>query len=158
MIYIKKNKKGVSPVIATVLLIVLVVVISAVIFLWFNNLNEEAVTKFGDKNIKIVCDDVQFQLDYNDNSLSIFNSGNVPIYNFKIKVEIPGSYITQSLAEISSWQDTGLDQGKSFFEENILGDVESPGSLTFIPELAGSSNSGEKIHTCEERHGYKITI
>jgi len=34
----KRNQKGVSPVIATVLLIAIVVVISVIIFVWFNQI------------------------------------------------------------------------------------------------------------------------
>ena len=38
------NKKGVSPVIATVLLIAIVIVIGLIIFLWFRSLTKDALT------------------------------------------------------------------------------------------------------------------
>jgi len=46
-----EKKKGVSPVIATVLLIAMVVVIALIIFLWFRGLTKEAITKFDVRNL-----------------------------------------------------------------------------------------------------------
>jgi len=45
------HKKGLSPVIATMLLIAIVVVIGLIIFLWFRGMTEEAITKFDGTNI-----------------------------------------------------------------------------------------------------------
>ena len=153
------NKKALSPVIATVLLIVMVVVISLIIFTWFNNLNEEAVTKFGDKNIKLVCNDVELQVAYNSGTISIINSGNVPVYNIKIKLEVPGSYETKDLNAISVgiWPGLGLNQGETF-SDNIDAHVGSATKMILIPELMGSSVEGDKAYICEERHGYELTI
>jgi flagellin-like protein len=43
-----KNKMGVSPVIATVLLVAMTVVIALIVFLWFRQIGKEVVTKFGE--------------------------------------------------------------------------------------------------------------
>ncbi|MAG78897.1 hypothetical protein CMI40_00795, partial [Candidatus Pacearchaeota archaeon] len=43
------NKKGVSPVIATVLLVAIVVIIGLIIFQWFRGMTQESIIKF-DKN------------------------------------------------------------------------------------------------------------
>ena len=48
------DKSGLSPVIATVLLVGLVVVSGLIIFMWFRGLTQEAVVKF-DQNIQLVC-------------------------------------------------------------------------------------------------------
>ena len=53
------SKKGVSPVIATILLIGIVIVIGLIIFLWLRSLTQEAVTKF-DKNVELFCEDFNF--------------------------------------------------------------------------------------------------
>ena len=37
----KLNKKGVSPVIATVLLVAMVIVLALIVFLWFRSLSKE---------------------------------------------------------------------------------------------------------------------
>ena len=46
---IAKRKKGLSPVIATVLLIGIVIALALIIFLWFRGTMKPAITKF-DKN------------------------------------------------------------------------------------------------------------
>ena len=95
-----KRRKGLSPVIATVLLIGMVVVMGLIIFTWFRGLTQEAVLKF-DENVQLVCNDVQFTGTYlsSDGMLSISNSGNVPIYNLMAKVQKAGSYETVNLKD-----------------------------------------------------------
>jgi|APSaa5957512576_1039674.scaffolds.fasta_scaffold00256_7 flagellin-like protein len=154
-----KNKKAVSPVIATVLLIVMVVAISSVVFLWFNNLNEEAVTKFGGKNIKLVCEEVQFQANLQLSKLSILNSGNVPIYNIYIKIESDGSHETINFKDDSTgWLSTGLKQGVSYTSGSLSPfDIQNANKVILIPELLGSSSGGDQTHLCDERYGLEIT-
>ena len=62
------KKRGVSPVIATVLLISMVVIIGIIIFLWFRGMVGETVTKFG-KNIELACEDVVFDASYSTSTL-----------------------------------------------------------------------------------------
>ena len=89
------NKKGVSPVIATVLLIAMVIVMGVIIFLWFRGFNESAITK-GGTNVELVCNDVIFSADYDSYSdrLSIINDGTVSIFNMNIKILKIGSHET----------------------------------------------------------------
>ena len=89
------NKKGVSPVIATVLLIGIVIALGLVVFFWFRSFTQEAVTKFGGENIQLVCNNVQFEGSYSSTSttsgtLAISNTGNVPIYNFNVQINGAG--------------------------------------------------------------------
>lgn len=161
----KKNKKGLSPVIATVLLIAMVVVIALIIFLWFKGLTEEVITKFGKKNIKLACDDVKFQAGYGGGSLSISNTGTVPIYSFTIKMIKPGSHTSdgfknpQQLLNLN-WPALGLNQGEAFASGDLSTQLPTgTEELVLIPVLVGKTKKGaEKIHTCEERHGYKISL
>ena len=87
-----KMKRGLSPVIATTLLIAMVVVLGLIIFLWFRGFTEESVTKFGGTNIKLVCGDLAFESSYSSDSGNLFlsNIGNVPIYSFKLKIQKTG--------------------------------------------------------------------
>jgi len=154
----KMGKKGLSPVVATILLVALVVTIGFTVFLWFNNLTEEVITKFDNKNIKLVCDDVQFQAGFQGMTLSIFNSGNVPIYNMKIKVGVTGNYQVYDLSEIAdSWPSTGLGQGQSFAQDISTQAIDQT-KIIVIPELIGSSKEGDKTYVCEERYGQEFSI
>lgn len=152
------KKKGVSPVIATVLLIAMVIVIALIIFLWFRSMIQEKITKFSDTNIQTVCGDVKFDASYDYGSLFISNTGNVPIYSFKIKMIEAGSHETKDIKDFSSasWPSVGLNQGGTFSGE--LGLDSSVDEIEVIPVLIGMSDKGKKSYTCEERYGYNIII
>ena len=155
----KLNKKGVSPVIATVLLIAMVIIIGLIIFFWFRGLTKEAITKFGGVNVELVCEDVQFQAAYSPaiGKISISNIGNVPLYDMKVKVSGTGRHKTIDLREIdSTWPLIGLRPGKSFLSQDLgstLGDAQK---IILIPVLIGSTASGEQTYVCHERYGYEI--
>lgn len=151
----KTGKKGISPVIATVLLIAMVIVIGLIIFLWFRGLTKEAVTKFGGTNIELVCQDVGFSADYSGGFLTISNLGNVPIFSFKLKISGAGSHETKDIADASDWPSTGLRQG-GVFSADLSSEFFGADSVTVIPVLIGSSDNGEQTHVCDDRFGQEV--
>ncbi|MAH03424.1 hypothetical protein CMI39_01415 [Candidatus Pacearchaeota archaeon] len=150
------KKKGVSPVIATVLLVAIVVVIGLIIFQWFRGMTQESIVKF-DKNIGLVCSDVNFDTRYSANTLYITNNGNVPIYNIRIKLSGEGHHETKDITDLSSsWPESGLNQGGAFSGEI---DIGNSNKITLIPVLRGESELGEKNFVCDEKqHGYELII
>jgi flagellin-like protein len=83
----KRGKRGLSPVVATVLLIALVLVLAMIVFLWARGFISEQVEKFG-QPVETVCEDVRFDVEYEvgDKSfLNIVNRGNIEIHNLDIK-------------------------------------------------------------------------
>lgn len=153
------KKKGLSPVVATVLLIAIVIVIGLIVFLWFKGTVSEAVTKFGGKNIQLVCEDVSFDADYSGGNIYLSNSGNVPIYQIKAKISSGGSHSTHIIGEGDpDWPAEGLNQGGAY--SGPLGTTVSSGDeILLIPVLVGVTESeGEKSHTCDDRHGYKLLV
>jgi len=151
------NKRGISPVIATVLLIAMVVVIGLIVFLWFRGMVVEEGIKF-EKNIKLNCPDIDFEASYSGNILSILNRANVPIYKMKIKILKEGSYETKDLDDLSeNWPELGLGQGEAF-SGNIGNEIEDANKIILIPVLIGSSGEGKKTYMCEEQYGYEIII
>ncbi len=157
----KKNrseKKGVSPVIATVLLVAMVVVIALIIFLWFRRIGGETITKFGGENIELTCQKVEFTADYYNGELSIVNDGNIPIFGMKIKIVGGGSRESMDLEDISTWPDKGLAQGGSY-SEDISSYTGSAESIILTPVLLGTSEKGERTHTCDEKqNSYEIEV
>ncbi|HTZ41859.1 MAG TPA: archaellin/type IV pilin N-terminal domain-containing protein [Candidatus Omnitrophota bacterium] len=152
------KKKGVSPIIATVLLIGLVIALGTIVFIWFRSFTQEAVTKFSGENVELVCGDVQFEASYTNGNLAISNTGNVPIYNFSVKIDSGnGQYTTQNLNDLTgSWPKVGLRAGGVF-----SGNVQTSGAvqLILIPILRGSISSGdEKSYTCGDRYGQTISV
>lgn len=147
------KKRGVSPVIATVLLIGMVIALALIIFLWMRTFTKEVITKFDGENVELVCDRIEIQASYSANQLSVSNIGNVPIYDLKIKESSAGGYSTQSLRDISDqWEKYGLNPGGAFSDS-----VSLYGDLTLVPVLIGNSDKGKRVFACdEERNGYQL--
>src|SRR3989344_1341036 len=157
---IKRGIRGVTPVVATTLLVGIVIVIALIVFFWFRSLKDETCLKF-EQNIELVCKDVEFFADYDLDlgDLYVSNTGNVPIFGMKIKIEGDAGFTTFDLNEYG-WLGIGLNQGNAF-SGNILSEVSgNPTSITLIPTLMGSCGSdGNKIYICnEENYGYKIPL
>jgi len=153
------RKKGLSPVITSILLIALVVVITSVVFLWFRGMVEEGVTKFG-KNIKLVCEDVNFEASYSSGTINIVNTGNTPIYRVNIRIISDGGYQTKDIKEMNGgdeWPDQGLNQGGSF-SGNIGSELGSSERIMVFPVLIGTSSQGKKTFTCEADYGKELDI
>lgn len=152
-----KKEKGLQPVVATILLVVMVIVIGLIIFLWFRGMTEETITKFGDKNVKLVCDDVYFEADYSGNTLYVANSGSVPIFGMELKAYKPGSHTSKNLRDFSNlWPDAGLNQGGTFSDNNLNIDADE---IVLVPVLIGETDSGKKTYVCDEtQHGVSLRI
>ncbi len=149
------KKRGLSPVIATVLLIVLVMVIAAIIFAWARGFISEQIEKFG-QPIEKVCEDVSMEIDLKNPTggytyeLQIANRGNVDIKSFDIK-EVRGGD-----SEIKNFK-FSVDVGKALKKEIDVGpEVDT---IFIYPSLLGSvkGKSSNKIFTCLE-HGKQINL
>ena len=151
-----KDKRGLSPVIATVLLIAMVIVLALIIFLWFRGMAQEAITKFDGQNVELVCDDVNFDASYSGDILLVQNNGQVPIYAMNLKKEEDGGHSTSKISTASGWPKRGLNPGRAFSGDVSLGNTEK---LTVIPILIGKNDDGEtKTYVCDERHGEEVDI
>jgi len=150
----ERKKRGLSPVIATVLLIGIVVVIALIVFTWFRGFTQEAVTKF-DQNAQLVCNDIEFKATLSGGSMSIVNLGNIPIYSMLVKMSGTSGFETRDLKELTeNWPDGGLNVGGAF-EGNFNEEREE---ILLIPILRGNSQKGgEASFACEERQGYRVS-
>jgi flagellin-like protein len=150
-----KRESGVSPIIATILLIGIVLAMASIIFLWMRGFVKEEGTKFG-KNVVLVCDDINFKASYDSGQLAITNQGNVPIFRVKVKEYAKGGYTTKDITDLSSkWMSAGLKQGEVFSDSVSFSGVTK---LKVIPVLLGSTGKGEKVYTCADNYGYDISI
>jgi flagellin-like protein len=147
-----KNKKGVSPVVATVLLISMVVILAMIVILWFTSFIGEAITKFDGQNVEIICKDITFDASYLGNILSVVNTGSVPIYGMKVKQTKGGEH---SSVDAPSWPSKGLNPGKSYASSASYSSYDK---ITLIPVLVGESESGLKTFVCEEKQAGKEII
>ena len=156
----EKSDKAVSPVIATVLLIAMVVVLGLIIFLWFSGLTEETITKFGGRNIKLVCDEVIFDASYSSGELTISNTGNVPIHSIELKLSATGGYSTKNIKEIfgANWPVNGVNQ-RGVYSGSINSEMDDDVTdILVIPVLKGTSENGQRAYTCDERNGVEVFV
>ena len=152
---VKSNRRGLSPVVATVLLIMIVIIIAIIIFLWFRSLAKEAVTKdlgFGEENIELVCDDVVMDVRYNNERLTIKNDGNVPIEKIRLKLIRYAAYDTVEVDGIR------IKPGKTDTIEKSEVSFSKYDRTIVIPVLRGNSDSGLQNVACNERFGVEVYI
>ena len=153
------KKKALSPVIATILLIAIVMVIALILFVWFRGMVGDYGEKFG-KNIQLSCGEVAMDASYSGANVYISNTGNIPIFKINVKISKPGGYQTKYLSEMASnWPSTGLKQGETF-SADISSYTTDATSITLIPILIGTSSKGEskKTFVCDEKYGYELTL
>ena len=157
-----KNRRGVSPVIATILLISIVVVLAIIIFIWARAFVTEKAQKF-DRAIELSCDDVNFEAGvfYEPNLeppppgqyfLDIVNRGDVPIYGLVIKdFTDPGTVIKK----------TTLQQGTITIgqtESIPLDEVSPEDQLLVVPMILGETEAAKVAHTCTDNFGYAVFV
>ena len=157
---VREKKRGLSPVVATALLIAIVVVLALIIFLWARGFISEKNLKF-DRAIEFACNDVDFVADYvavsdlpecnGMGEVGIVNQGDVPIYGMIIKEVGPG------IVNINEPFGKTILKGES--QQICLNEVSSSTqALLVVPILLGESGTQRKTYECEDAFGYPITI
>lgn len=149
------EKKGISPVVATVLLIAIVLTIALIIFIWFRGFVSDKGQKFGE-SVDIVCEDVSFDASYSGGELFISNIGSVPIYSFNVRMQFPDGYETRELKELSpNWPELGITEQKTYSDQVNLGGATQ---LTLIPILLAESDGQQVTFDCDEKVGLEVLV
>lgn len=146
------KKRGVSPVIATILLVAIVIILAVIIFLWAKGFIAEELVK-NDRAVDTWCDDVDFRFgiakaDCEENwfKLDFVNDGDIPIYGFVIKEISTGNVVVQTPVE-----DGTITVGQTYStpcRSFTIGD-----DLMAIPMILGETESGKQSHTCSDVYG-----
>ena len=153
-----RSKKGLSPVIATVLLVMVVMFLAAIVFFWARGFITEQIQKFG-KPIEDECGLVDFSVavvpgTYGQHALEVFNHGNTEIFRLEIKKTLGGD------SEMGRFE-FRIGVGKPVREDVslMMADGSKPDTVTIYPALLGDirGNDLNKAFTCIKL-GEKITI
>jgi len=143
------NKRGLSPMVSTVLLIVIIVIIAIIILIWGRGFIKEKLLKFT-KPIENVCSDVSVKPFVNkDDSYGFTNNGNVAIYQIDLKKLERGKSTITRIPE-------SVIPGASIIlgDDYLSGNVEE---IKIIPVLLGKTSSGKtKEYTCPEINAMAI--
>ena len=143
----QKGKKGISPVIATVLLVALVLVLAAIIFLWARSFFTEQIEKFSGQAIEDTCQSIQFDVSVYKNAsggydLEISNRGNVPLYGIGVKQKLSSGDSEMELSTLT------IDVGRAGKTSlNLQSDAQS---IIIYPQILGNvrGKSLTKPYTC----------
>ena len=148
------KKKGVSPVIATVLLIVIVLILAVIIFLWAKSFVGERAEKFGSA-IELSCDKTNFEVGLysSPNTLEILNKGTVPLYGFVLKLQ--GDAEVKITARV---EDATIRSGesKSFELEDTALNIGD--NYLVIPIILGETDTDKVPYTCGDQYHIATSV
>jgi flagellin-like protein len=87
------EKKGISPVIATLLLVAVVISLSSIVFIWARGFIGEAIQK-NDMPAEQACEGISLSASYyaSDGRLQISNNGDVSVSKLGVSVESGGEF------------------------------------------------------------------
>ncbi|MFA5019671.1 MAG: archaellin/type IV pilin N-terminal domain-containing protein [Candidatus Pacearchaeota archaeon] len=135
------NKKAISPVVATVVLIAMAVIIALIIFIWASGIFGEDTLKFG-SNIKNACSDVSLDISVDEDIVQISNTGSVPVSGINAKIS-DGS----SKKVVSCSLSKTLTSGSS---GTATCDLDGGSIYSVIPILTGTKDSAEEDYACSK--------
>lgn len=149
------NKKGLSPVVATVLLISLALILALIIFLWAKSFIGEKTIKF-DKPIEEACTSVDFEAEAysSDGHLNLVNRGNVPLYGLEIRKTGAGS-----ISKVGTFGGRTIDVGENGdISLAELNGVSAGDKLLVVPMIIGEQGDQKRVYTCESNYGKEIEV
>jgi flagellin-like protein len=106
------SKRGLSPVITTILLVLLAVILAAIIFLWARGFIKEGLVKFGEP-IERACEKIKLEAGISGSDLLLTNRGDVPLYKLKIISSSAGSSTSSNYSQAINPGESKIITGSS---------------------------------------------
>ena len=152
------ERKAISPVVATVLLISLVLILAVIIYLWARAFLPEKIEKMGGP-IEDMCPSVVFIAEYDNGVVRVRNDGNIPINGFEIakKSTFGTEYLTGDFTATPSIKGGEV---KEFPLDTTANQIIPGDNLLIVPSLLGRSQKDEqlKAFVCDENYGQTVTL
>lgn len=143
------KKRGLSPILATSLLVVIVIIIAVIILVWARSYIGEGVQKDlgnGPQAIETLCEQIKFDAESTTSTLHVLNKGNVPIRSVEVIKVSSGS--TSSIA-LDAEGVLNLFNGREKRINYLSSDLSTGDIIEVIPVILGESGGGKKIYKCE---------
>ncbi len=137
-----ESKRGISAVIATVLLIVIAIALFVIIYFWINSMQQETILKFN-SDIKQSCLNIDFNVICSSGSVQLQNNANVPLWRADIFIISEGSS-----RKFPNGLQGPIGSGESASMDGITGT-----KVKVVPVLLGiSKKTGtEKEYVCSDK-------
>ncbi len=161
-----KWKRGVSPIIATMLLIAIALVLAVIIFLWAKSFVGEKLQKdlgYGPEAIETVCEKVDLSANaIKDGAylkISAINRGNIPIYQLQVKKKGISSrqIINDKLAFTGPRAQGSLLSGEAGTAQDKIISVSKDDKIIIIPIILGEIDEKTKGYLCEKK-GVEVVV
>lgn len=151
-------KKGLSPMISTVILVIIVIILAIIILLWSRGFIKEAVIKEiagNQKRAEDFCREIKARGIVNqDNSFGFENTGSVPIFAYRVKLEKSGK---SEIIKIDNKNGGAVNPGYSVIVNNPkIGKYSDYESVKIIPILLGKVNGNTQEYECPESNSIEI--
>jgi flagellin-like protein len=168
-----KNKRGISPVIATSLLVLLAIILAVIIFFWARSMIGEKIMKdlgYGEEDIENFCSSVSFEADVTNDkgagtiSVSVTNTGEVPLWGLEVFDESQGSkeYYGRAAEDIEGGEGISIGATREFSlvgqDVEYSGDPTSIPSVRLVPILVGTSESGNLVQYVCDSDEYGLSV
>lgn len=151
---IRLSRRGLSPVIASALLIALAIVLALIIFFWAKTFFQEKILK-ENRDISFSCEKVSFEAEAIGRKLRVTNTGSIPINGFEIRKE-QFFGVVKKVEPISAGVLTG---------ETAELDLPAPPAVStgdkivVMPILLGQSENGErKAYVCSREFSKQVEV
>ncbi len=156
------SERGLSPVIATLLLITIALLLGAIIFLWAKAFIGEKSEKFNEP-VENACLSVNFDAEaYNGigtGTIAIVNKGNVPLYGIQIQKVKDGAIENLESArckeKLGAGKEITINNGESCF---ITSNIEKGQEIFIIPVILGEKGNVREPYTCDRKYGRSLSV
>ncbi|MEI6731687.1 MAG: archaellin/type IV pilin N-terminal domain-containing protein [archaeon] len=149
------NKRGISPIIATVLLVSLALILALIVFIWASSFIGEKAQK----NSEVVansCPKISFAADAkisgSEVEVSVQNNGNVPLYGVQISKRGIGS-----ITDVGVFTKTIANGETENIPIGIMG-IDVNDEVVIVPIILGKVGEATKSYTCEVDYGVVTTV
>jgi len=150
----KMGRKGISPLIATVLLIVIAIALAGIVFTWLRSFVKENVEKLG-APVETTCQSIAFDATASRTAdgitINVNNQGNVPLYGMNVKIWIGGKSYSKFFKTTSAVAGGGTGEINILNANDFIIPEQGSIKLETTPVILGRGvNSGKgKIHLCK---------
>jgi len=163
LLKVMKEKRGLSPVVATTLLVGVVIILGVIIFFWARTVLPEIIYKES-VNIKQFCDDTDFSVDAEMSgtsvNLTIINRGTVPIFGFSIREVGVGGTDDLGFAKFED-DSYGISPGqtaRATLDPGSGSSIEDGDTLFIAPILLGETDTEKRPHPCDDEYGDEVVV
>lgn len=150
-----KTRQGVSPVIATALLIGIVVTLAGIVFIWAQGFVQEGLQKRGEP-IERSCDATSFEADvFKEGStyiLEINNRAELPLYGFVVKELGAGEELTHEMTP------NPIESGSAVRITLPTFQLVEVSQLIVIPILRGQKGGEYEQYVCPDNTGVGVDV